>query len=400
MPSFAYTAIDPAGLEHRGIREAATSTAATESLTRDGLFVLGVTAGSASSARARSAPWRRRTDLLEATRTLAALIPAGLPLARALAAASRGRAGATVDAIVDVQKRVEQGELLATALDAHPAMFPKHYVGLVRAGERSGDLAGAFVRLTAQLEREAQLRNRLLSASIYPLLLAAAGGVAMLVLLLVVLPHFAELLQGTHASLPATTTFVLGVSDILRRFWFILPMGSIAGVAVWVEVRRAAAARLAFARFVDTVPFVRAPLRDLRAARFARLAGTLLSGGAPLLVALDDTAASFDDPLAELAVARVRAAVRDGASLYRAVAADATFPPLLSQLIEVGEESGHLGEFLEKAAGMFEERVERTTQRLVTLAEPAMIVLFGALVGFVALSLLQAIYSVNAGSFR
>ena len=145
-------------------------------------------------------------------------------------------------------------------------------------------------------------------------------------------------------------------------------------------------------------------MRTLRryalSARFARLLGVLLGGGAPLLPALDDTMESIGDPVARDDIGRVRAMVREGSTMRQAVGESALFTPLLAQLIGVGEEAGDLRTFLVKSADIFEERTERATQRLAALAEPAMIVVFGAVVAFVALSLLQAIYGINANSFR
>ena len=154
------------------------------------------------------------------------------------------------------------------------------------------------------------------------------------------------------------------------------------------------------AEFLDGLPLIRTLRRENGAARFARLTGTLLEGGAPLLAALHDATVSLDDALALAAAERVSIAVRDGASLSSAIAAEPVMPPVLAQLVAVGEESGQLGNCLLKAAQLFEDRTERSLQRLVALAEPAMIVLFGVIVGVIALSLLQAIYGVNAGSFR
>ena len=140
--------------------------------------------------------------------------------------------------------------------------------------------------------------------------------------------------------------------------------------------------------------------KDALAARFARLVGTLHGGGAPLLSALDDATESLGDPIAREEASRIRARVREGGSLHQAIEEGTLFPPLLSQLVAVGEESGRLEEFLLKAADIFEGRTDRAVQRLMSLLEPAMIVVFGAVVALVALSLLQAIYGVNAGSFR
>jgi general secretion pathway protein F len=274
------------------------------------------------------------------------------------------------------------------------------YVGMVRAGERSGDLDGAFVRLAETLERDAALRGRLLSASIYPMLLALVGSAAITVLLVFVLPKFVELLDEGGTSLPRTTELLLQFSSALRRYWFVLVLIPLAGLATAWWVRTSDRGMRLWCALLLRIPVVGTLRRFALSARFARVSSVLLTGGAPLLNALDDTIDSLSDPLARDDVSRIRAKVREGSPLKTAVSESPIFPTLLSQLIAVGEDSGRLRDFLVKAADIFEDKTERAMQRLVTLAEPAMIVTFGSVVAFVALSLLQAIYGVNASSFR
>lgn len=398
MPTYAYHVVDRGGRRTRGEAFAASVPALERTLGERGLLVLDV-AESSTTARG-GLRFGRRREVLEVTRALAALLPVGMPLTQALGAATSMATGEVRTTLVAVRGLVERGESLADALDAHRALFPPIFVGVVRAGERSGDLAGAFARLAEQLEREERLRGRLLSAAVYPLLLSVAGTVAVTVLLVFVLPRFADLLEGSGAQLPATTAFMLGLSTALRRFWpllLVIPIG-LAALGTWM--RTTAAGRRAAARTLLALPVVRTVRRNVLASRFARLTGVLLGGGAPLVAALDDARASLADPVAADEVARIRAAVRDGGALRDALAAGTVFPELLAQLVGVGEEAGQLREFLLKAADIFEERSERATQRLATLAEPALIMLFGAIVAFVALSLLQAIYGVNESSLR
>jgi type II secretory pathway component PulF len=209
-----------------------------------------------------------------------------------------------------------------------------------------------------------------------------------------------ELLEGSGASLPRSTAFLLALSGALKRYWpgLLLVIGGLVAAAFWA--RGTDEGRRMWSRVLLGIPLVRTLRRYALAARFARLTGVLLGGGAPLLTALDDAIESIGDPVARDDVARIRTRVREGASLRQSIAEGALFPPLLAQLVSVGEEAGQLREFLLKAADIFEDRTERSTQRLATLAEPAMIVVFGVIVAFVALSLLQAIYGINAGSFR
>jgi general secretion pathway protein F len=399
VPAFAYSAVDGAGKRLTGSAEAASAGALARTLEERGLIVIDVDAAEPESAGSGFGFGKRR-EVLEVTRAIAALLPAGMPLAPALQAASNVATGEVRTVLQAVRARVERGEQLSTALAAHPALFSPLYVGLVRAGEKSGDVDTSFIRLAEALEREEELRGKILSASIYPLLLASVGSIAIVVLLLFVLPRFVELLEGSGASLPTSTAILLNISTLARQLWpvfFLIPVGIVA-LTAWI--RRTPEGSRAWSTALLTIPGVRTLRQYALAARFARLTGVLLGGGAPLLNALDDAMESLADPVARDDTARIRKRVREGSSLRQAISEGTLYPPLLAQLVAVGEESGRLQEFLLKAADIFEVRTERATQRLATLAEPAMIVTFGIIVAFVALSLLQAIYGVNATSFR
>ena len=203
MPSFAYCAIDNHGTRHTGHADAPTPGALALALEERGLVVVDVAANHDSRA-GNSEAYRHsnRAALIDVTRALAGLLSAGLPLSRAIAAAVSTSQQPMSERLSTIRDRVARGDALATALAAHAETFPPLYLGLVRAGERSGDLAGAFTRLATQLEREDELRSKLLSAAIYPALLAVVGTTAVLVLLLFVLPRFAGVLEGAGAHLP------------------------------------------------------------------------------------------------------------------------------------------------------------------------------------------------------
>lgn len=396
MPVFHFEAVDAAGTRSHGTQEAVDPTALALLLERRGLFVLD--ASEAAPARRDGFTFSRRRDVLEFTRAMSALLLAGLPLARALASAADSTTGSVRVEVDEVRARVVRGESLASALAAANG-FPPLYVGLVRAGETRGDLATAFSRLAAQLEREEQLRGRVLSALLYPLLLTVAGGAAIVVLLTVVLPQFSAILTDTGAPLPRSTRLLLWLSATTGRAWPLLLALPIVVITLLAWARRDTTGRAVLARWLLAAPFVGTLRRQVLGARFARLLGTLLAGGAPLFAALGDVIASTDDPVARDEIEAVRTRVREGAALREALALSTLFPPLLVQLVGIGEESARVREFLFKAADILDERAERTAQRLATLAEPTMIVLFGAIVSLIAFSLLQAINSVNAGAF-
>ncbi|MGQ0640475.1 MAG: type II secretion system F family protein [Gemmatimonadaceae bacterium] len=352
--------------------------------------------------RKPSGPTRRvgsRRAVLDFSLALGSLLEAGLPLAVALRTAATS-AQLSDDIEKDLSGRLARGESLASALASYPELFSRTYIGVVRAGEQSAALGPAFRRLASQLERDDQLRAKALSAMLYPAILAGAAIVSMIVLVLFVLPRFAELLDTTGGSLPATTTALLAISSAAQRHWYGLPIAAALGVLLISWLRHSDAGRRWWSGVALQLPLI-GPLRRMAlTARVARLNGTLLSGGASLLGALDDVASSLDDPLGADELARIRGRVREGASLAATFQESALFSPILAQLVAVGEGAGRVPEFLHKAADLFDERVDRARQRMLLLVEPAMIVIFGGVIGFVALSLLQAVYGLNEGALR
>lgn len=397
MPVYSFDAVNAEGTHVRGTETASSAAALTGALEARGLYLLD--ARERSDAPAWSFAFGTRRDVLEFTRAMAALLPAGLPLPRAFESAAGVTGGTTRDAVTEVRARVVRGESVATALAAFPALFTPLYCGIVRAGERSGDLDGAFARLASQLEREEQLRGRVLTALLYPVLLTVAGACAIAVLLLVVLPQFTSLLTDAGAALPRSTQWLVAISNGLTRLWPVGVAGVCAVVAgVW-WMQASDEGRRVRAQLLLSLPLVRTLRQQIIGARFARLLGALLGGGAPLYGALGDVIESLDDPIARDETVRVRERVREGATLNTAISASALFPPVLAQLVGVGEESSQLRTFLFKAADILDERAERTAQRVASLAEPVLIVLFGAVVALIAFALLQAIYGINAGAF-
>ena len=399
--SFTYRAVDATGRRVRGHTDGANAEAVTRHLEQKGLVVLDVSNASPwtvghSQRRGRTT----RQDILEATRALSSLLGAGLPLSRSLSIASSivpARVGSILN---DVHAHVAHGRPLSEALAEHPREFSSNYRGVVRAGERSGDLANAFAALARQLDADMRIRARLLSAMLYPMLLGIAGVIVIAVLVLFVLPRFAELLESTGAPLPRSTRLLLEISSTLRQAWMPTLAIVVAAVGAAFALSRTRQGQLFVARLLIQLPIVGSLRRSALAARVARLVGVLVSGGAPLLLALDEVQESLGDPVARQEIARVRARVRAGSALRLALAEGTLFPLLLVRLVAVGEESGRLSEFFQRAAELCEERVERSMQRLATLVEPAMILAFGALIAFLALSLLQAIYGVDPGTYR
>ncbi|HEX6060232.1 MAG TPA: type II secretion system F family protein [Gemmatimonadaceae bacterium] len=401
-PFWSYRAVDGAGRRHRGVLAAASPAMVVRTLEAHGLVVVETAPARGSGAAGVGLDWHpgTRRDVLEATRAVGALLAAGVPLPRSLATAAAIVPGRVARALDGIRAGVASGESLTASLAHHPRLFSPLYLGVVRAGERSGRLAESFLALAAQLERSDRLRARLLSASIYPLILSVAGMAAVGVLLFVVLPRFAELLADTRATLPRSTASLLAFADVLQGGWPWLLATLLGVLAAASLAARTVAGQRARASAILALPVVGGIRRYALAGQLARVLGVLLAGGTALLGALEEAQDSLADPLARDEVARVRRRVRDGASLGTAIAEGSLFPPALARLVAVGEEGGALEPFLARAAEICEEKADRSLQRLASLVEPGMILLLGGLIALVAMALLQAIYGVDAGAFR
>jgi type II secretory pathway component PulF len=399
VPTFAYRAVDAAGRRSRGRLSGTSEAAVARELETRGLLALDVRE-SAEAAAAGGFGLGRRGAVLDFTRAVAALLPAGMPLARALKAATAASPESVKPVLDAVRVRVERGDELHAALAEHPRLFSPLYIGVVRAGEKSGALDEAFGRLAAHLEREDELRSKLVSMSIYPVMLAVVGLASVAVLVLFVLPRFADLLLNAGAALPRSTAVILGIATTAQESWRVLLLIPIALLLLLAWLRTTASGRHAGAVLLTRLPVIGSWRRQALGAEFARMVGELIAGGSPLLAALGDARDCMSDAVARRETDRIRTRVREGGSLNAAISDGRLFPPVLAQLVALGEEAGRLSDFLLKSAELLERRTERAVERLVALAEPLMIVLFGGLVALVALALLQAIYGVNAGSFR
>lgn len=401
MPAFSYRAATAHGQVLQGVEEAASPGALERALAGRGLYPMAVVPAPARAAPHRGRRVGRRAAAGEAIRHLALLLDAGFPLDRSLGIAGRLASHAAVSRALDeVRSRVRAGRPLADALAGAPRLFPPLVIGMTRAGERGGTLGPALERLAGHLEREEALRAQMLSALLYPAVLVIAGGATLAVLLLYVLPKFAGMFAELGVALPASTALLIAVGHALGRWWPAIVAGGVsiaAGAAVW---RRTRAGRAALDRALLRAPIIGSLRRLLAAARFGWALGALLESGLPILPALDIAADALADTAVAAGIARVHQEVRVGVRLVDALRRTHLFPPLFVEMVALGEEAGRLPRMLERGARTAEEELARGIARAVRLVEPALIVMFGSVVGFVALGLLQAIYGIRLDGVR
>lgn len=400
MPEFRYRVVTATGNTVRGVEEAASAVALERALGSRGFYPIEIAAADDGPSRRRGTTRTRRSDVVDAIRYLSTLTSAGFPLDRALSTVARVVARRDVAAALrGVRDRVRSGTPLASAFGERPDTFPRLAVGMARAGERGGYLADALGRLADHLEREQALRAQLISALLYPLLMVVVGGAAILVLVLYVLPRFVTLLSETGTALPRSTALLLQGGALLGQWWPVLLFGLVAATVLAAAARRAPRGGALTDAALLRLPLV-APLRQrLAATRFGRSLATLLESGLPILAALDVAADSLADRAAAAQVAAAREEVRAGVPLAMALGRGRAFPYVFLKMVELGEEGGRLPEMLERAATAAELELERGLERLARLVEPSLIVLFGLVAGFVALSLLQAIYGIRVEVF-
>ncbi|MCC6316764.1 MAG: type II secretion system F family protein [Gemmatimonadaceae bacterium] len=393
--AFRYRAATAGGQLVEGVVRADSERSALEDLRRQTLVPVSLAPEQVSPSRPvwpRASP---RSEVAVAMRTMATLLAGGATLDQVLDFAARQAAHPDVSTALDgVRRDVHGGLTLATALGQRAALFGTLAPALVRAGEESGSLDAALDRLANHQERAQALRAQLRDALIYPALLALVAGVGVTVLLTFVVPRFVQMLGDLGGNLPWSTRLLVGASRGATDYaWlWIGGIGAlVAGAIVW---NRDAEHRAQWHAARLTWPVVGALEWTAATARFARTLAALLAGGTPVLTALRIARESVDNLYMGRQLDAAIARVERGDRL--ATALDGVLPPLPRQLLAVGEESGTLGAMAERAADGCDAEVQRGLRRLVGLVEPVLIVLFGGLVGFIALAMLQAIYSINA----
>jgi general secretion pathway protein F len=392
---YRYRAATAEGQVVEGVLQAPSRQTVLESLHRQRLYPVAVDEEAPGRQSGRRSRIGARAALTLWARNTATLLAAGLPLDRALGFTAEHLGNDSVrDALRRVRREVQGGASLADALAAQPAVFNPMFAAMISAGEATGQLDLVFERLADHLEEGAELRSTIRSALVYPILMSAVAGVGVVVLLGFVVPRFTAILEDVGGTLPLSTRLLVAASGLVTGWWWVwLPLLSAAIYALVIGLRRAEVQRR----------WHRARLRwpllgDLElkyaTAQFTRTLGLLLQSGLPILPALRIARSTIPNLFLRDGVERASIAVGEGGTL--AASLGEALPGLAVQMLAVGEESGRLDQLCLRVAETYDGQVRRALRAMVALIEPAMIILFGGLVGFVALAMLQAIYSINA----
>lgn len=405
MPAFAYSALDAQGLTVHGTVEAEHPRGARSHLRQQNLIPLSVEAVDGASAAGASRLWRRRVlgagGLAVWTRQLAGLVSAGLPLERALASFAHESDGAGMRLLMQaLRSEVQGGASLSAALGAHPGEFPAIYVGVVAAGEQGGHLDQVLTHLADELEEREALKDRLLSAALYPAVVTLVAIVIVAFLLGYVVPQVANVFVGSHRSLPALTVFMLALSNGVRH-WGLAMLAALAacGAGAWWLLRDEAM-RLRFDAAWLRLPVVGALARGYNAVRFTSTLAMLCASGIPILKALQSSAMTLGNQAMRRDALLALGQVREGASLATALGQGQRFPALVPMFARLGEQTGELPEMLHRAARQLSSEVQRRASRLATLLEPLLIVAMGLMVLLIVLAVLLPIIQMNQWTGR
>ena len=336
-------------------------------------------------------------DVVVFTRQFATVINAGLPIVRALYILGEQTSNKKLrDALAKVREDVEAGLALSEALDKHPKIFNRLYVEMVRAGEIGGVLDDVLLRIADQLEADQELRRKVKSAMTYPTVVLIMAIMAAAIMLIFIVPIFAQMFEDLGGTLPLPTRIALGLSDLLTGFGGLLVAALlVGGVVFFLRWKETEQGRKVWGRVVLRIPAkIGEVVQKVALARFARTLGSLSAAGVPILQALEITAGSSGNYVIEQALLKSRDSVRQGIPIFKPLEEEAVFPPMVTRMIAIGDETGDLDGMLEKIGDFYESEVDATVKALTSIIEPLMIVVVGGIVGGIIVAMYLPMFKI------
>jgi general secretion pathway protein F len=401
MPVYEYTALDVKGNTLSGIVDADSPAGARQKLRAAGYYPVAVREAVSLSVQQSTLFFKRfrrvgHSELAIMTRQLGTLMTAGFPLVAALdALIPQTRSPQLKNQLTRIKDAIVGGSSLSQALSTVSNTFSPLYINMIQAGESSGTMELVLDRLAEMIEKQQQVTQRVTSAMTYPIFMTLIGAGILLFLITYIVPTIAGLFADMKQVLPAPTRILIAVSQILKLWWWLIPIVIICIILGFQRFRNTASGRYAIDRALLSLPIMGDFLRKLSAARLARTLGLLLENGVSLLSALEIVKNIAGNVLIANAVEAAANKVRQGQGLAGSLGETRQFPSLFIQMIQVGEQSGALESLLKKVADLFENEVESALMRMASLLEPVMILIMGVMVGFIVLSICLPIFEMN-----
>lgn len=414
MAVFEYKAFNASGKVESGIIDAESAKAARAKLRKNGVFPTELVeekagaAGKKTTASAKRSPVEvdvkklfgggrvSTQDLAIMTRQLATLLAAGISMIEALTALADQVENENLKlAVSAIKEKVNEGSGLAQAMRAYPRIFSDLYCNMIAAGEASGALDIVLKRLSEFLEAQVELNNKLITAMVYPAIMGLVGVGVVGFLMAVVVPKVTKIFTDMKVALPLVTKILIGVSNFIASWWWAI--GLFVGLSVFLFIRwkRTPNGRASWDRISLKMPVFGKLLRMVAVARFARTLSTLLASGVSLLQSLTIVKAIVANTVIQASIEDTRIAVQEGESIAEPLKRSKQFPPIMTHMIAIGERTGELESMLEKVADAYENEVKTRITLMTALLEPAMILVSGLVVGFIALSILLPMLRMN-----
>ena len=395
MPRFSYTATLPTGEPTRGSQKAATREAVELALYERELRNIHVAESRSVLQKEILAPRVKRAEVMHLSRQLGAFIRAGLPLIEAVHIIGTESDNSSMRRMMlSVEHGLRRGDRLSDCLDRHPHIFPEFYRGIVRSAELTGQLDSVLDQLAHYLERDLEARRKVKSAMVYPAAIAMMSVVTILVLAVYVLPRFKSFFASLDAKLPLPTRMLLAVTGFLTNYWWALLGGLLVVSAAVFGIVHTRSGRYFFDRLLLRVPVLGSTVQFVLVERFSRILSSMVGAGVNLPDALRVATESLRNMVFVRALQEVREAMLHGEGLAGPLAATRLFPSTAARMIRVGEETGTLDDQLATTAKYYEGELDYKIKKLTSLFEPAVIIVMGGLVGFVAIALISAMYGI------
>jgi type IV pilus assembly protein PilC len=329
------------------------------------------------------------------SRQFATMVNSGLPILRALSIlADQATNPELSKTLAACRVDIEQGSSLSAALQKHPKVFNDLYVSMVKSGETGGSLDSVLLRLADMIENEVKLRGKIKSAMTYPIAVVALVSLILTAMLLFVVPQFKSIYGQLGGSLPLPTRVLLTISDLFKKFWYIVLIGLFVGRFMFRRWKATPAGRESVDAFKLRVPVFGSLFHKTALARFAGTLAMLLRSGVPILQALEIVSETVNNKVISKAIADVQASVREGESMAKPLSKHKVFPPMVVQMLAVGEETGQVDVMLEKVATFYNQEVEASVDALTSLIEPLLIAVIGGAVGAAVIALYMPMFNI------
>jgi type IV pilus assembly protein PilC len=397
MAAYAYSAINAQGLELKGELHAPDLEAAKEQLRAKGLLPQRLSE-TKSSAQKTGGMFKKVApkSLQVFSRQFATLIESGVSIVQALVILEQQTDDKRLAPVIDeVRGDVESGVILSKALSRHPRVFSRLYVAMVEAGEASGTLDRVLDRIAIQIEKETQIKRRVKGAMVYPTVVLTFASLVLVGMLLFIVPVFVKIFAQLNGQLPTLTRLVMDASNLLRDYWFIiLPLiiGSIWGL---LRAKKTERGRQVWDRLRLRIPMkIGDVVLKVTMARFSRTLATLVAAGVDIVKALEITGATAGNWVVEEALNEVRVKVHEGVPIAQPLVENPVFPPMVSQMVRIGEETGELEKMLGKVADFYEDEVDTAIQSLTSIIEPVLMIGVGVMVGVIVIAMYMPMFKM------